>query len=470
MVGGVVGRFLNLIRISWVIPLVLVVSTASLVLMLLARPISSSQEVQSQQLISDAVCLGWSEQFSEVTQKVYAINSSETRLANTTLGSQAIELQPRAVFTIDNFKSQKLRIITQGIAANSVSEFHYVRESKNGKSGAAIEACRSPLSEWWFGGLNTTAGFGTQLVLGNPDNTDVVVALRAFTQDGEFALAENRRIVVPGDSVRVIDLTRTIPAQNSSTLQVNAVDGRVVASVQVDVIQGVKSRGRSFIQGVMEGSELQYFASLPVDSVDGTIHLLSPLGDAAVEIYAHTKDGSFPVAGSENIFLSEGVVETLSLNQLGSRDVSMLSVQSDVPVVASLTFLAINSRGGDWEAISPIQEFGSQSSVVIPDGASKVSLQMYSPVGDTLSVRHFYQKRLIWESRVVVDAETLKVLTVPKRGVLRGQIVISSTNSKSVAGATFRFSSRAGTLHTALGFSNPLSEISPAFRLRLVVP
>jgi hypothetical protein len=148
----------------------------------------------------------------------------------------------------------------------------------------------------------------------------------------------------------------------------------------------------------------------------------------------------------------------------------MLSVQSDVPVVASLTFLAINSRGGDWEAISPIHEFGSQSSIIIPDGASSVSLQMYSPFGDTLSVRHFYQKRLIWESRVVVDAETLKVLTVPKRDALRGQIVISSTNSKSISGATFRFSSRTGTLHTALGFSNPLSEISPAFRLRLVVP
>jgi hypothetical protein len=470
MVGGVMIKAFNILRVSWVVPFALIITISSMILMLLARPISAEQEIQSQQLISDAVCLGWNEQFSATSQKVYAINGSETRLANTTIGSQAVELQPRAVFAIDNFKNQKVRIITQGNAANSVNEFHLVREARKGKAGAALETCRGPAAQWWFSGLKTTAGFGAQLVLGNPDNTDVVVALRAFTRDGEFVLAENRRVVVPGDSVRVIDLTRTIPAQNSAALEVSAVDGRIVASVQVDAIQGVKSRGRSFIHAQKAPSESLYFASLPVDSADGTIHLLSPVGDAAVEVFAHTKDGSFPVAGSENIFLSEGIVQTVSLEKLGSRDISMISVQSDNPIVASMTFLALNARGGDWEAIAAIEEFGSQSAIVIPDGASSVSLQLYSRVGDFVTIRHFHQKRLVWESRVEVSKETLKVVSLPKRAVLRGQLVISSGNAKTVAGATFRFQSGSGTLHTALGFTNPLSEIAPAFRLRLLVP
>lgn len=464
------NKFFNLFRISWAVPLAVILIGASLTLTLLARPISAEQEVQSQQLISDAVCLGWSDQFSKTSQKVYAINASETRLANTAVGNQVVELQPRAIFAIDSFRSSKLRIITQGSAANSVNEFHFVREGKNGKAGAAIENCRGPASQWWFSGLNTTAGFGTQLVLGNPDNTDVVVALRAFTRDGEFALAENRRIVVAGNSVKIVDLTRTIPAQNSAALEVSAVDGRIVASIQVDAIQGVKSRGRSFIQAQKEPRELQYFASLPVDSVDGVIHLLSPEEDAEVEIFAHTRDGSFPVAGSENLFLSEGIVQTVSLDKLGARDVSMLSVRSDVPIIASLTFLALNSRGGDWEAISPVEEFGSQSSIVIPDGATSVSLHLYSPSGDTLTIRQFYKKRLIWESRLDIEPGILKVVALSKDKGLKGQLVISAASSKTVAGATFRFSSRAGTLHTALGFSNPLSEIAPAFRLRLLVP
>lgn len=470
MVGGVMSKAFNILRVSWVVPFALIITISSMILMVLARPISAEQEIQSQQLISDAVCLGWNEQFSATSQKVYAINGSETRLANTTIGTQAVELQPRAVFSIDNFKNQKVRVITQGNAANSVNEFHFVREARKGKAGAALEACRGPASQWWFSGLNTTAGFGTQLVLGNPDNTDVVVALRAFTKDGEFVLAENRRVVVPGDSVRVIDLTRTIPAQYSAALEVSAVDGRIVASVQVDAIQGVKSRGRSFIHAQKVASESMYFASLPVDSADGTIHLLSPVGDAAVEIFAHTKDGSFPVAGSENIFLSEGIVQTVSLDKLGSRDTSMISVKSDNPIIGAMTFLALNARGGDWEAIAPIEEFGSQSSMVIPDSASNVSLQLYSTINDYITIRQFYQKRLVWESRVEVEKDVLRVVSLPKRAVLRGQFVLSSENAKTVAGAMFRFQSRSGTLHTALGFTNPLSEIAPAFRLRLLVP
>lgn len=470
MVGGVVSKILDIFRSTWVVPFALIMSISSVILMLLAKPISAEQQIQSQQLISDAVCLGWNEQFSSTSQSIYAINSSETRLANTTVGSQVVELQPRAVFSINNFKNQKVRIITQGTAANGVNEFHFVRESRNGKAGAAIESCKGPSSQWWFSGLNTTAGFGTQLVLGNPDNTDVVVALRAFTKDGEFALAENRRVVVPGDSVKVIDLTRTIPAQSSATLEVTAVDGRIAASVQVESIQGVKSRGRSFVASQKTPGKLQYFASLPIDSVDGTIHLLSPFGDAAVEIFAHTSDGTFPVAGSENIFLAEGIVQTVSLDRLGSRDVSMISVKADADVVASMTFLALNARGGDWESIAPIEEFGSQSSLALPRGASSVVLHFYSPTGDTLTVRQFYQKRLVWESRVELDAEILKVVSIPKRNGLGGQIVVTSTSAQTVAGATLRFNSRSGSLHTAFGFTNPLSEIAPAFRLRLLVP
>lgn len=470
MVGGVVKRIFEIFRSTWVIPFALIVGISSVILMLLSKPISADQEIQSQQLISDAVCLGWNEQFSSTSQSIYAINSSETRLANTTVGAQAVELQPRAVFSIDNFKSQKLRIITQGSAANGVNEFHFVRESRNGKAGAAFESCRGPASQWWFSGLNTTAGFGTQLVLGNPDNTDVVVALRAFTKDGEFALAENRRVVVPGDSVKVIDLTRTIPAQSTAALEVTAVDGRIAASVQVDAIQGVKSRGRSFVAAQKAPGKQQYFASLPVDSVDGTIHLLSPFGDAAVEIFAHTSDGTFPVAGSENIFLAEGIVQTVSLERLGSRDVAMISVKADADVVASMTFLALNARGGDWESIAPIEEFGSQSSLAIPKGASSVVMHLYSSSGDSVTLRQFYQKRLVWESRVEVESEILKVVNIPKRNGLGGQIVVSSTNAQTVAGATLRFNSRSGSLHTAFGFTDPLSEIAPAFRLRLLVP
>lgn len=470
MVGGVVQKLLNLLRISWVLPLSLLATVGSIVLMLLVQPISSNTEIQSQQLISDAVCLGWNEQFSPTTQKVFTINGSETRLASTSIGNQLIELQPRAVFTVENFKASKLRIITQGNAANSINEFHLVRESGKGKAGAAIETCRPPGPEWWFNGINTTAGFGSQLVIGNPDNTEVVVALRAFTTEGEFVLAENRRLVIPGDSVRIVDLTRTIPAQKSAGLQLSAVDGRIVANVQVDAIQGVKTRGRSFIQAVKAPTSQQYFASLPVDSIDGAIHLLSAEGDAAINVYAHTKDGSFLVAGGENIFLSEGRIQTVSLDRLGNRDVAMLSVESDVPVIAAMSFLALNSRGGDWEVVTPIEEFGSQSSIVIPDGASSATLQLYSDSSDVITVRKMYQKRVVWESRIQLEPETLKSISVPKGSALKGQLVISSTSAKTVASATYRFGSRAGLTHTVLGFSNPLSEISPAFRLRLVVP
>jgi hypothetical protein len=84
--------------------------------------------------------------------------------------------------------------------------------------GFAVDVCRAPQSNWWFNGVTTTAGYGATLVMVNPDNTDTVVAVEAFSPQGQYELGENRRLVIPGNSTRIIDLTEVMPGLKSASL------------------------------------------------------------------------------------------------------------------------------------------------------------------------------------------------------------------------------------------------------------
>ena len=436
------------------------------------NPTVGSVEVAAPKLVNDTICVAWQNQFSSAKSTLFSVNGALNQASQ----ELKVDVDGRAISLAEGFfRSFSMapgasdRVLSDGEDSPLLTNFVFASEAPRNMAGYAADVCRTPQPTWWFNGITTTAGFGASLVMVNPDNTDTVVSVEAFSQNGKYQLGENRRLVIPGESTRTLDLSEIMPGVKSASLQIKSLDGRIVANVQAEVIKGLKTRGRSYVTPVIDSAKEVVIARIPITAKLPKLHLLATDDDAVITVTAHTPSGSFVVDGLNGVLLTKGKQKIVDLTRAQGGEALALTVSSDEPVLATATYFSRNRGLGDYEVVTGVPAIKEHSTFVVPSGASKVALILGGKKDAKLKVTVRTAGEVKWVKEVSVVANSFVTQVFENRIVAGNVVTIESEDLEFYATAIFMKSSSVGEISAVLPMIDPESQVARGVRLTLAI-
>lgn len=436
------------------------------------NPTVGSVEFAPPKLVNDSVCVAWQNQYSSARSTLYTVNGalgSEAPELNVDIDGRAIDLAEGFARTFSMTPGSSDRVLADGQDSPLLSNFVFVSEAPKNMAGFAVDVCRAPQANWWFNGVTTTAGYGATLVMVNPDNTDTVVAIEAFSPAGKYQLGENRRLVIPGDSTRIIDLTEVMPGVTSASVLIRSLDGRIVANVQSEVIKGLKTRGRSYITPVRDSAKDIVITRIPITAKFPKLHLLATDGDAVINVTAHTASGDFPLEGLNGFLLNKNKQKVVDLTRAQSGEALSLIITSDKPVLASASYFSRNNGLGDYEVVAGLPAIKTHTTFVVPSSVPKTTLILGSKEDVTLEVTLRIAGVVKWSQNVSVPAGEFLTQPLTSPLVAGSVVTIESQGGEFFATAIFMKRSSVGEISTMLPMIDPESQVSRGVRLTLAI-
>jgi len=436
------------------------------------NPTVGSVEFAPPKLVNDTICVAWQNQFSSAKSTLFSVNgalNSESAELQVDIDGRAIKLAEGNFRSFSMTPSSSDRVLADGADSPLLSNFVFSSEAPRNMAGYAVDVCRTPQSNWWFNGITTTAGFGASLVMVNPDNTDTVVSVEAFSANGKYQLGENRRLVIPGESTRSLDLTEIMPGVKSASLLIKSLDGRIVANVQAEVIKGLKSRGRSYVTPVLEPAKEVVITRIPISANHPKLHLLATDDDAVITVTAHTPSGSFVVDGLNGVLLSKGKQKIIDLSRAQGGEALALTITADEPVLATATYFSRNRGLGDYEVVTGVPAIKEHTTFVVPTGASKTALVLGGKQDATLTVTVRAAGQVKWVKEVEVTSGKFDTQVFENKIVAGDVVTIESADSEFYATAIFMKSSSVGEISAVLPLIDPESQVARGVRLTLAI-
>ncbi len=436
------------------------------------HPTVGSVEFAPPKLVNDSICVAWQNQFSSAKSALYsvngALNSDEPKL-NVEVNGNAFALDEGNFRAISIAPGTSDRVLANGTDSPLLSNYVFASEAPKNMPGFAVDVCRAPQSTWWFDGIATTAGFGASLVMVNPDNTDTVVSVSAFSQSGRYQLGENRRLVIPGAAMRVLDLTEIMPGVKSASLFIKSLDGRIVANVQSEVINGLKSRGRSYITPVQSASKDLVITRIPITAKFPKLHLLATEEDAVITVTAHTVSGDFALEGLNGLLLNKQQQKVVDLSRAQGGEALSLTIVSDKPILASASYFSRNNGLGDYEVVAAVPAIKAHSTFVVPSSVTKTTLILGSLQDANLKVTARVAGKVKWVQKVFVPAGKFLNQALANPLTAGSVITIETEDSEFHAAVIFGKRSSAGEISAVLPLIDPESQISRGVRLTLAI-
>jgi len=383
-------------------------------------------DAASQKTVRDLVCIAWREGDFPTEQKLAIGNGDQLTSATDPillLDSEPFEVELGALKEkdlADNTFQEMLITGKQspGIAANTFS----VRESDT-RRGLAMSSCQPTGQEFWFSGIRTTSGYEAFLQLANPDNSDIVVSLEGYTVDGATSLAQFSRVVVPARGIRTVDLTRALPGVEAAAFSLRVVDGRISASVQMEILEGVKSRGRTFIQPTTEPRNNLVINGVSPQSTNTQLQILPTSKDAVVTVRVVTAEGSFPLSGAEDVLLPESKLRVFNLMKAVRDQGATIVVESDQPVVASLNQFVVNKKISDFEVSIGQDQVRQLGVMAVPSVSDTTFIDVYSVGASNITLVAMADGKKIWETSDSLSEQSFKRIKLPQS--LSGKTVLS---------------------------------------------
>ena len=476
MISKYVNKLRDIIKLlfseSLMIFIVIAVIAISASLSFWRNPTVGSVEFAPPKLVNDSICVAWQNQFSSAKSALYTVNgalNSESEELNVDVDGRTINLAQGLYRSYAMTPGSSDRVLADGKDSPQLSNFVFATEAPKNMPGFAVDVCRAPQSNWWFNGVTTTAGYGATLVMVNPDNTDTVVAVEAFSPQGQYELGENRRLVIPGNSTRIIDLTEVMPGLKSASLLIKSLDGRVVANVQSEVIKGLKSRGRSYITPVQNSAKEIVISRIPLTANFPKLHLLATDEDAVITVTAHTSSGEFVLHGLNGFLLSKNKQKLIDLSRAQGGEALALTISSDKPVLASASYFSPNRGLGDYEVVVGVPAIKTQTTFVVPSGVTKTALVLGGLQDQTLQVTLRVAGQIKWSRTVSVVAGKF-VNQVFATQLPPGSVVtVDSQDGEFYATAIFTKRSSIGEISAVLPMLDPESQVSRGVRLTLAI-
>jgi len=473
MVGGIVSLLSNLIRRS-----VLSRSGVMLVVGLVlvswsAASISSSEEanleVSGAQKAINVACVGWQQGTVSTRQRLHFANASEPGTPSLAIKVvDKIRKVPGSSLRETDIKPPKYKFISaEGEGSDLIPTLLTVQRASSPKSGLAVDQCRTPETDWWFAGINTQAGYSANLFLVNPDSVDTIVNLTAFTSDGERTLTEYQRVIVRANNIKRVDLNRAIPGEASVTLRVQAPDGRVAAHIQTEVEQGIAPWGRAINSPVSGPATTAMIVGIGDKVREPELHLLSPTGDATVKVSLLTSDGEVPIGDNNLLNLSSSVVKRIALTDELQGKKAALLIESDKPVIASVSLATVLGNKTDYEILSAQPAVVRLASISAPSELTLSGIQGVALTDTEVTVTAVRDGQVAWTSTQTLPAGKLRAITLGGTVDSAMLITIKVSTETAYFTAWLEDKTSAGSFTGAHQLSDPESRTIGALKLRL---
>lgn len=411
------------------IGLLLAAVAASLVGAANAPAVSRDLQIDSQRAVTQQFCLSWPETAQPATRKVIVANGDaalEAAPADVKFENQTNQIDPGNLLTLSKVDSE-VGYSVEGAAAGSITGLGYTRTNAGIAQGLALQRCQSAATEWWFGGLASTAGDSATLTMYNPDNEDVVAAISGYTTGGKYKTAVGNRVLVRAGEVADVDLTALFPAQSALAVHVVVSEGRVAAAIAAAQVKGVAALGRSSLSGVAELSPTAVIAGVPRQSSGTLLQLLSPTEDAVAAVQVSTASGSFTLSGADRLTLPAGQVQTFELPGKLWDSAATIIVESSATVLASVRQAHAMGKSTDLNIQMQQPQITGRGVAISPDKLLTERLLAYAATDADVAVSAYRAGKLLWTVSTRVAAGTTQALKLLAPLAEGGIVTVTST-------------------------------------------
>ncbi|GAB3180965.1 hypothetical protein GCM10027060_11150 [Nesterenkonia halophila] len=251
------------------------------------------------------------------------------------------------------------------IAASAMLEYS---ASSGPVSGVAAARCAVPQREQFFLGPETGSQATSLLTLANPAEREAAVEVAVHDADGPRSGAGTRTVVVPGDSLRTVNLAG-LAEDGAIGVSVESSGAPVAAQLTSSAAAGSVGAGVEFLPGQAGAAGEHRMPAVPLPDTDGggTLWVHVPGEDeATVEVQVFGEDGLEPLEGSSVFSVDGGAVRAIDLAGVpaGAHDVV---VRTSVPTHAAMRTVSSDERGdgddGGEEAGASGPDFAWQAGV-----------------------------------------------------------------------------------------------------------
>jgi hypothetical protein len=426
-------------------------------------------EYTSPRQINVVQCIGWKEASSKVAQRIYMSNGNSASAVDLVINGRATTLKAQQALSQDITSGAGVSVISEGEGSNALATTIVARSKDQVASGVAADTCRAPNDEWWFTGIRTLSGFSAKLLLANPDNADAIVALAAYSQDGELQVGQFRRVLVPANKVRLVDLTQAIPGVSTASIRVHAVEGRITPSLQTEVLSGEKKLGRTFIAPITDVSNTAVISGVRGNSQKQQLVLMPTAEDAIVTVKIHSSDGSFILAGAENVLAPKQVPMIFDLSSAITGSDVGIEVVADQPVIAAVRGFEKVGKALDYEVVASQPAMKSSVIALAISAMNKNVFSALSLNDATVRVVAIVGGKISWTQELTLTAGVFQHLKLQETVDPRTMLIFRSSDPGVYISQTMIGSVGSTPQTSVLGLVDPITQIVEGVRLHLQV-
>lgn len=244
--------------------------------------------------------------------------------------------------------------------------------------GYAAYGCAAPSASQWLVGGATVVGRSSVLDIANIDATAATVDVDVWSEAGKSVARSLQGLEIPAHSVRAVDLALVDPGRSSYVVHVSAASGQVTSVIVDRGQQALASLGIDVVEPVAQPLASGLVGIVPGGSTGTVLSLLSPDAPTAVQVSLVTSDGTYPLAGAENLTLeADRVLRVPIPNDALTGDVAVL-VQADTPVMAGVAEGLDLKGGSDLASQGFMAPIYRNASITVDAGVSRATLLLYS--------------------------------------------------------------------------------------------
>ncbi|MDQ1583149.1 MAG: hypothetical protein QOF36_1203 [Microbacteriaceae bacterium] len=236
-------------------------------------------------------------------------------------------------------------------------------------SGLAASSCDEAASESWLVGGATNLGQTSLVLLSNPSSVQATVNLTIYGESGIVDAPAATGIVVPAGTQHVVPLAGLAPSVTAPVVHVQAIGGRVLASMQQSFVTGLEPGGAELEGPTTTPSTHQVIAGVTVRSLatlqasqsgegygpDLPAARIFVPGNKAATVRIGVVGETGTIAGNSiSATVQPGVVTEVPLDHLADGDFTVM-IDATQPVVAAARTSIVGTAAKDfaWFVASP---------------------------------------------------------------------------------------------------------------------
>ncbi|HYG92877.1 MAG TPA: DUF5719 family protein [Nocardioides sp.] len=289
-----------------------------------------------------------------------------------------------------------------------------------GAGTAAAPECRPPSFDEWYVGLGASAQESSAFELVNPDPGPAVVDITLHGPNGAIDEPALRGIRVPGNGVRVLELSEIAPRRVRLAGHLSVTRGRVSAAVRhaYDPL-GTAQPQVDYLPAQPEPSTENLLLGVPAEGIGRSLYLANPGDDETrATVRVVTGDSVFTPAGVEDVVLPPQSLRKVSLDDVltgsAAEGALGLQVESGAPVVAG-----VETIDGDLGRIGPVEPTDDSTVTVVPAGAKRLLLGAAIRAGTVrVTATAADGEVLVDEERIEVSSDRAVAFELPDDAVM----------------------------------------------------